>query len=244
MKKCAKFIQRYKLPNEKYNFLGISAKNSNEWMISDLAFNLIGCAPVPFYQRLTEDAVKHIVVEAELDCMFGFEEDLIHLLDQGHPNIKKYVCFEKPSETLKTKVGDAKLYDFWVELDDPELEKYELKIPDDITIETTFTISYTSGTTGVPKGAIVSNKNMLSCMYNVIYHVKLLEDDVLISFLPLAHVFGRVVYFEMLAYGASIGNYRGDIKKIVEDINILKPTYFPCVPRLFNRIYDMFTSGI
>ena len=90
----------------------------------------------------------------------------------------------------------------------------------------------------------MSNKNMISCMLNVVHHVNMKEDDVLISFLPLAHVFGRVVYFQMLAFGGSIGNYGGDIKKIVEDINILKPTFFPCVPRLFNRIYDLLTGGI
>lgn len=80
-------------------------------MISDLAFNLIGAAALPFYQSLTHDACQHIVEETELDCMFGFEDDLMHFLD--YPSITKYVCFEKPSEELKSKAGEAQVYDFW-----------------------------------------------------------------------------------------------------------------------------------
>ncbi len=194
IRKTAKVVQRYKLPNAKYNFMGITARNSNEWMICDLAFSLIGCAAVPFYQALNIEACKHIIGEVELDTMFGFESDLMHLLEQGHEGITRLVCFDKPSEELKTKAGTAKVFDFWEEIERPDLEEQALVIPDDITLDTIFTLSYTSGTTGLPKGSIVTNQNMISCMVNINEAAPMKSTDSLISFLPLAHVFGRVVY--------------------------------------------------
>lgn len=64
------------------------------------------------------------------------------------------------------------------------------------------------------------------------------KDDVLISYLPLAHCFERVVEAMVVLNGASIGFYRGDVLLLVEDIQALRPTIFPTVPRLLNRIYD------
>ena len=164
---------------------------------------------------------------------------------QGHPSVTKLVCFDKPSAELKAKIPEGTtLYDFWEELNNESLDAAELVIPTDISLETIFTLSYTSGTTGVPKGAIVSNKNMISALKDVEEQVISTSEETLISFLPLAHVFGRVVYFQMLECGSRIGNYGGDIKKIIDDLSILKPTYFPCVPRLFNRVHDLMKAGI
>ena len=129
-------------------------------------------------------------------------------------------------------------------MEDPDLEKIEIKMPGAVTIETTFTLFYTSGTTGAPKGAEVTNRNMISCMYTMFHHYPMSEEDVMILFIPLAHGFGRAAYVLALAYGASVGSCGGDFKKILESINILKPTFLPCVPRLFNRLYDLLTAEI
>ena len=101
------------------------------------------------------------------------------------------------------------------------------------------TISYTSGTTGNPKGAVLNHLNFASMVvFPVFAGIKWIpEDDCLISYLPLAHIFGRVSELTTLVCGARIGYYSGDTLKIVEDIGILQPTFFPSVPRLLNRVF-------
>eukprot|EP00835_Amoeboradix_gromovi_P003354 NODE_218_length_14160_cov_0.274874.p1 type:complete len:741 gc:universal NODE_218_length_14160_cov_0.274874:12495-10273(-) len=104
---------------------------------------------------------------------------------------------------------------------------------------TVSTISYTSGTTGLPKG-VVLNHQTFACevVFPVFAHLKWIpEDDCLISYLPLAHIFGRVSELTVLTCGARIGYFSGDTLKLLEDIQVLQPTFFPSVPRLLNRVY-------
>ena len=70
------------------------------------------------------------------------------------------------------------------------------------------------------------------------------KDDIHISYLPLAHVFERVIFCLMVSHGAKVGFYRGDTLKLLDDIAELRPTLFISVPRLFNRIYDKVWSGV
>uniref|UniRef100_A0AAQ4QHH0 Arachidonate--CoA ligase n=1 Tax=Gasterosteus aculeatus aculeatus TaxID=481459 RepID=A0AAQ4QHH0_GASAC len=96
------------------------------------------------------------------------------------------------------------------------------------------------GTTGNPKGAMLTHKNVVSncSAFIKITEVSVNADDVHISFLPLAHMFERVVQGVMIVHGASIGFFQGDIRLLSDDLNTLKPTVFPVVPRLLNRMYD------
>uniref|UniRef100_A0AAQ4NRT8 Arachidonate--CoA ligase n=1 Tax=Gasterosteus aculeatus aculeatus TaxID=481459 RepID=A0AAQ4NRT8_GASAC len=105
-----------------------------------------------------------------------------------------------------------------------------------------------SGTTGNPKGAMITHGNIASNTSSVI---KILEgsfviqqDDVSISYLPLAHMFERMIQVvTMFCHGARVGFYQGDISLLMDDIKTLKPTFFPVVPRLLNRIYDKILSS-
>uniref|UniRef100_A0A8D0DAB6 Long-chain-fatty-acid--CoA ligase n=1 Tax=Sander lucioperca TaxID=283035 RepID=A0A8D0DAB6_SANLU len=113
-------------------------------------------------------------------------------------------------------------------------------------------ICFTSGTTGNPKGAMLTHENVVS---NCSAFIKLTEvccplfcSDVHLSFLPLAHMFERnpcvtnlsfITYSVMVTLnGARIGFFQGDIRLLSDDLNTLKPTVFPVVPRLLNRMYD------
>uniref|UniRef100_A0A8C3UZL6 Long-chain-fatty-acid--CoA ligase n=1 Tax=Catharus ustulatus TaxID=91951 RepID=A0A8C3UZL6_CATUS len=109
--------------------------------------------------------------------------------------------------------------------------------PEDLAV-----ICFTSGTTGNPKGAMITHQNIVS---NASAFVKTTEksfmpstDDVLISFLPLAHMFERVVECVVLCHGARIGFFQGDIRLLMDDLKTLQPTVFPVVPRLLNRMFD------
>lgn len=85
----------------------------------------------------------------------------------------------------------------------------------------------------------MSHKNILADVSSVAPYVNPTEDDIHISFLPLQHLFERMMIQLTYVYGAKAGFYQGDVQKLAEDLSILKPTIFPCVPRLLNRFYDL-----
>eukprot|EP00911_Craspedida_sp_UC1_P000097 UC1_evm1s81 len=103
---------------------------------------------------------------------------------------------------------------------------------------------FTSGTTGVPKGAVITHQNMIaSAAACRSMGLVMRSDDVHLSYLPLPHVFERLVQLQVLAAGGSIGYYQGDTLKILEDLAALRPTIFPSVPRLLNRVHDKIIAG-
>jgi long-chain acyl-CoA synthetase len=104
-----------------------------------------------------------------------------------------------------------------------------------------FTVSYTSGTTQNSKGVVITNKNFVAALTNIRQvgvEFTILETDSYISYLPLAHVFDRLGVYSCMSVGASIGFFGGDLLKIPEDLQLLRPTIFASVPRLLNKVYD------
>jgi long-chain acyl-CoA synthetase len=113
--------------------------------------------------------------------------------------------------------------------------------PDDV-----YTICYTSGTTGLPKGVMLTHANMVADVASVLVraeHGLLLDamfsnNDVHFSYLPLAHMLERIVVATIITVGASIAFYSGNVMKLMDDITLAKPSFFVSVPRLLNRIHD------
>lgn len=106
------------------------------------------------------------------------------------------------------------------------------------------TICYTSGTTGDPKGVMLTHLNLISNAAAYANDLNLGRDDVHISYLPLAHIYERVTMLVCLFAGSRAGFFRGDMLCLLDDIAELKPTVFCSVPRLWNRIYDKVQAGI
>ena len=106
--------------------------------------------------------------------------------------------------------------------------------------------SYTSGTTGDPKGVKLTHKAMLTCSQAVntrFAEEKITSKDCYISYLPAAHSFEQCLFGVAIFTGEKVGFYGGDVLKLVEDMDILKPSCFPTVPRLFNKIYSKIQDG-
>jgi long-chain acyl-CoA synthetase len=99
-------------------------------------------------------------------------------------------------------------------------------------------LMYTSGTTGAPKGAMLKHSNVVAAIASVEILYPLKPTDVVISYLPLAHIFECVVESTAMCNGAAIGFYQGEVTKLTEDTGILKPTMFMGVPRVFSKIYQ------
>jgi long-subunit acyl-CoA synthetase (AMP-forming) len=115
------------------------------------------------------------------------------------------------------------------------------------TIPMQLTICYTSGTTGNPKGVVLTHGNILSTAASISSrspaHMHT-GDHILFSYLPLAHIYERVVEASLILEGNALGFSQGDNTKLVEDVQELKPTIFPGVPRVWQRIYDRVNAQV
>ncbi|XP_051137340.1 long chain acyl-CoA synthetase 4-like isoform X2 [Andrographis paniculata] len=224
---------------------GIYGANSSEWIMSMEACNAHGLYCVPLYDTLGAGAVEYIICHAEVSIAFVEEKKIPELL-KTFPNAAKYlktiVSFGEvtPQQKEELEKFGVAVYS-WVEfLSLGENKHYDLPVKRKTDI---CTIMYTSGTTGDPKGVMISNNSIVTLIAGVkcllgSVNESLTENDVYLSYLPLAHIFDRVIEECIINHGASIGFWRGDVKLLVEDIGELKPSVFVAVPRVLDRIYS------
>ncbi|CAG8563810.1 8706_t:CDS:10 [Funneliformis caledonium] len=231
--------------------VGIYANNRPEWFITDqanCAYNLI---TVALYDTLGPDTVEYVINHAEISiAVVGVNRipGLIQLTSKI-PNLKVIISMDELDDDLPIPIGgttSGKVLKAWAEdkgltlLSFSEVEKlgknnprkHNPPSPNNIAC-----ICYTSGTTGVPKGALLTHANFIAASSSITQIFEGGQDDVLISYLPLAHIFGRTVETTAVGYGCSIGYFHGDILSLIDDLAELKPTLFPSVPRLLTRIY-------
>ncbi|XP_041363771.1 long-chain-fatty-acid--CoA ligase 6-like [Gigantopelta aegis] len=109
------------------------------------------------------------------------------------------------------------------------------------------TISFTSGTTGDPKGVMLTHQNIVSNVSGFLFISQMVHkmspEDAYLSYLPMAHMYERTCQTALFMKGSHIGFYSGDVKLILDDLKILRPTVFATVPRLLNRIRDKVYAG-
>ncbi|KAI3693448.1 hypothetical protein L6452_33283 [Arctium lappa] len=224
---------------------GIYGVNCIKWVVSMQACNAHGLHCVPLYDSLGAGAVKYIICHAEISIVFAEETKISEVL-KTFPDTGKYlktlVSFGTVTNQQKLDAEKCGLEIYpWEEfLHLGTKDKFELpsKMRSDIC-----TIMYTSGTTGEPKGVMITNESILSILSGVNHHLESMNEefrvsDVYFSYLPLAHIFDRVVEELFISTGASIGFWRGDIKLLIDDLKELKPTVFCSVPRVLDRIYS------
>uniref|UniRef100_A0A671M7U5 Long-chain-fatty-acid--CoA ligase n=1 Tax=Sinocyclocheilus anshuiensis TaxID=1608454 RepID=A0A671M7U5_9TELE len=217
-------------PKQPYEWLSYS-----EWTISELACYTYSLISVPLYDTLGTEAIGYILEKACISTVVcDVPEKAKLLLDcvSGRQHtVKTLILIENFAADLVSRAQQCGI-DI-ISLKDAEVNKPQIPPqPDDLAI-----ICFTSGTTGNPKGAMLTHRNIVSNSSAFIYVTKV-NTDVHISYLPLAHMFERVVQGVILMHGARIGYFQGDIRILMDDLTTLKPTVFPVVPRLLNRMFD------
>ncbi|XP_059180384.1 long-chain-fatty-acid--CoA ligase 5 [Centropristis striata] len=232
-------------------FIGIFAQNRPEWIIGELACYTYSMVAVPLYDTLGPEALVFIIDRAEISTVICDNqkkaETLLQNLEKGQTPVLKTIVIMDPFSPELVERGaqcgvEVVLLQDLEALGKSNLQKPIPPKPDDLSI-----VCFTSGTTGNPKGAMLTHENVVSDAAGVI---KCFEsavvpstEDISISFLPLAHMFERVVQTVMYGAGAKVGFFQGDIRLLPDDMKTLKPTIFPVVPRLLNRVYDKVQSG-
>jgi long-chain acyl-CoA synthetase len=230
------------VPNE--SKVGIYSINRAEWVITEQACNAYSLCLVPLYDSLGPQVVSFILEEAEISIVVCTSDKTKSLLNGNLAGVKTIVQMGELTLDDKKKADELEIELITFDGLESTGRNYLTGVippkPDDIA-----TICYTSGTTGNPKGVLLTHKNFVSELAGVTLHgVKLSSNDVHISYLPLAHVFERMIVSSVFANGGSVGFYRGTPLQLFEDIELLKPTIFASVPRVFNRIFDKVQASI
>ncbi|KAG8517553.1 Long-chain-fatty-acid--CoA ligase 1 [Galemys pyrenaicus] len=227
-------------------FIGIFAQNRPEWVIIEQGCFAFSMVVVPLYDTLGSEAITYIVNKAELSLVFVDKPEKAVLLLEGvenkiTPGLKTIVIMDSYSSDLfergkkcGVEITSLKAME---DLGRANKQKPKPPAPEDLAV-----ICFTSGTTGNPKGALITHRNIISdCSAFVKVTEKVLlvnASDSHISFLPLAHMFEQLMVCVMLCHGAKIGFFQGDIRLLMDDLKVLQPTIFPVVPRLLNRMFD------
>lgn len=227
-------------------FVGIFAQNRPEWIISELACYTYSMVAVPLYDTLGPEAIVYIVNKADIAMVICDTPQkasvLIENVEKGFtPSLKVVILMDPFDDDLKQR-GEKSGIEILSLYDAENLGKEHFRKPVPPSPEDLSIICFTSGTTGDPKGAMITHQNIVS---NASAFLKCVEhtfeptpDDVTISYLPLAHMFERVVQTVVYCCGARVGFFQGNIRLLADDMKTLKPTLFPTVPRVLNRIYD------
>jgi len=210
--------------------VALISDNRLEWAIVVHATLGLGATYVPMYESQTKDDWAYILRDSGAKVVFGATREIVSALEQAKPGLAKleHVCgFElEPSDNrsfaalLSRGKSGAKLPVVKPSPDEPAA------------------FVYTSGTTGEPKGVVLTHKNFCANVNGLTPLFPLTSDDRALSFLPWAHAFGQTgEFYTLAAYGCAMA-INDEVSKLVSNLPEVKPTVLVAVPRIFNRIYE------
>eukprot|EP00917_Polyrhabdina_sp_WS-2016_P013928 GHVP01030404.1.p1 GENE.GHVP01030404.1~~GHVP01030404.1.p1 ORF type:complete len:712 (-),score=96.41 GHVP01030404.1:1510-3645(-) len=232
--------------------IGLYSVNREEWFILEQAANAYNVTVVPLYDTLGEESIVYVLNQTKMTCCMASAATLPNLIKYHTRTefLKHVICIDPipaEDERLAKEVG-LQLHPFFdVIQQGRKMEKLPISPGSWDSINT---ICYTSGTTGMPKGVILTHGMFISdacATFRGPFGRKAMtidENDIHISYLPLAHVFERMICNMCYYKGAKIGVFSGDTLKLLDDIQSLNPSFLISVPRLYNRINDRVTAGV
>ena len=216
--------------------VGVMLRNSPEWVIFDQAALGLGLVVVPLYTQDRPDNVAYIVNDSGCKVLlFGTNEQWAAFKDV-RDQLGGLVRILIVEPVVQPIAGAA---------DEPRLKSIEQWLPDQGAAtrhlarsgDELATVVYTSGTTGKPKGVMLSHNNILTNAYAALQLLTVRPDDSFLSFLPLSHAFERTCgYYLTIMCGATVSYARG-IPQLGEDLQTLRPTMLISVPRIYERIW-------
>lgn len=226
--------------------VAILSENRPEWAISDYAVTGLGAIDVPVYPTLPANQIAYILKDSGAKAvLLSTREQLAKIVEirDSLPDLQQVIAFDDPGATPGVQSFEAVLEGGRRAIDDGRVGSFRERAlavgPDDVA-----TLIYTSGTTGNPKGVMLTHFNLASNVAASQQHEVLapIPDETALSFLPLSHVFERMVDYWYWDTGISIA-YAESMEKVIDNFGEVRPTLAVSVPRLFEKIYARVTGG-
>jgi long-chain acyl-CoA synthetase len=218
---------------EKGDKVSILANTRPEWTYFDFAALTAGAVVAPIYQTNSAEECRYVLVDSDAKVVVVEDEEQmekIRAVRDECPQLEQVIRMTGQSDDA---ISMQDLAARGAELDESDWEqRWRSVTPDDVC-----TFIYTSGTTGPPKGCVITHGNYRS-MLDMVNKVSVIEQEELTYlFLPLAHSFAVLIQFGSFDLGATLAYWERDPLKIAANLVEVKPTYFPSVPRIFEKIY-------
>jgi long-chain acyl-CoA synthetase len=233
----------------------ILANTRPEWTYADMAATSAGLTVVPIYQTNSPEECLWVISDSEaVAIVVEDEEQLAKIVEISEqvPNLRTVIVMQPPAADQGNGNGAAptELPLGAISLDavrergkDRPAEELEARragvSPDD-----PFTFIYTSGTTGPPKGCVLTHGNYSAIVDMVGEAGEIQGDEVIYLYLPLAHSFALLIQLAVFNLGGTLAYFGGDTKEIIPELQEVKPTYLPSVPRVFEKIYTLAHGAI
>ncbi len=212
--------------------VAIVSFNRPEWVFVDYGIQQIGAISVPMYPTITVEDYRYIFNDAEVKAIFVADATLYNKVaaaTAGMDSVMDIYTFDQvPGAKHWTEVTESGKHD-----NPAILEPLKAAVsPEDI-----LTIIYTSGTTGNPKGVMLTHNNIVSNFMGAFPYVPVNQNHRALSFLPLCHIFERMLLYLYMRAGVSI-YYAESIEKVADNLKEVQPHLFTTVPRLLEKVYD------
>jgi long-chain acyl-CoA synthetase len=210
-----------------------------EWTYADIGALCAGAVVAPVYQTNSPEECQYVLEHSGSKVLFCEDREQLDKLEQIRaelPALEHVVAFEDAGAAGSISLDE--LRERGADVPEEALEERIAAIaPDDL-----LTIVYTSGTTGPPKGCMLTHGNFRADIEMVLDRIDIGGNDTFYVFLPLAHVLTRIVQMLALCRGAALAYWEGDPKRIVEEVSEVEPTILPSVPRIFEKIHTVATT--
>ena len=212
--------------------VAIMMRNCPEWVIFDQAAYSLGLVVVPLYTNDRTDNIAFILNDANVKLLLIEDPSICDNLlkeDSNFNELVRVITYHNIEHHSKPRLVNA---ENWLPSYAETIERVKLDA------DSLATIVYTSGTTGRPKGVMLSHNNMLSNACAGAMFERFYTDDIFLSFLPLSHMFERTAgYYLPMVAGSKI-TYARSIELLAEDLLVIRPSILVTVPRIFERVYN------